>query len=610
YTVNGTTPTTNSTLYTAPFVLTNTSVVKAIATVPNENIGGVASALFLAAPTNTLLAGFSGGWTYNGGATQTNNVITLTDGNGGEARSVFYDFPVYVGGFSAQFVYQGVGGADGTTFVVQNSSNGPTALGGAGGSLGYAGITPSAAVEFNLYTGAGNTGTQFATNGAVGNYNSTLPLNFDSGDPVWVTISYSGSILSEQLQDLTTGQTYSSNYTVNIPSVVGTNFAYIGFTGGTGGSVSVQTVSDFVFGEINPPVLPPVITPNGATFTNAIQVSLSSSVTNTQIYYTLDGTWPSTNSPLYTAPLTLNNTTGVKAISVAPTNVTSPPVFAFFGEEFVGTGIAGFGGNGAGWTLNGGATVANNVLTLTDGNGSEARSAFYNTQEPITNFIAHFIYQSSGGADGTTFTVQNDSSGAASLGSAGGGLGYGGISPSAAIDLNLYSGQGGTGTRYATNGQTTGYTSTLPLDLGSGDPIWVTLLYDGTTWTERLVDQNNGNVYNANYAASLAAAVGGSSVAWVGFTGADGGVSSVQTVTDFTFSPIFPAPQLSASANNGQLSLSWLAKPLNYIVEFTTNLRAPIFWTQISQSPVVSGNKVTVNIPIGSTNTYYRLRLP
>jgi Chitobiase/beta-hexosaminidase C-terminal domain len=611
YTLNGTTPTTSSTLYTAPFQLTNTTVVKAMASVSNENSSGLATALFFAVPTNTTLAGFNGSWTYNGGAAQTNGVLTLTDGNGSEARSAFYDYPVYVGAFNAQFVYQGLGGADGTTFIIQNSPGGVTALGGAGGSLGYAGITPSAAVEFNLYTGAGNTGSIFATNGVTGGYNSTLPVNFDSGDPVLVTLNYSSGVLSEQLQDLTTGQIYATNYAVNLPSVVGgTNFALVGFTGATGGSVSVQTIIDFVFTEINPPILPPVITPNGAIFSNSVQVSLGDAVNNAQIYYTLDGTMPSTNSTLYSKPLTLSNTTVVKAIAAGSSNVISPPVFAFFGEQFVGTGIAGFGGSGSGWTLNGGATVTNNLLTLTDGNGGEARSAFYNTPQLITNFIAQFIYQSGGGADGTTFTVQNANTGVTSLGGGGGGLGYAGISPSAAVELNLYSGQGGTGTRYATNGITAGYASTLPLNLGSGDPIWVTLIYNGTTLTERLVDQNNGNTYNASYTASLPIAVGGSSTSWVGFTGADGGVASVQTITNFTFSPIFPAPMLSASAAGQQLTLTWPVAPMSYVVEFTTNLNAPITWTQISQSPVVSGGKAKVNIPIGSTNTYYRLRLP
>jgi hypothetical protein len=590
-------------------VLTNTSVVEAIASIPNEMASGPSAAVFLLATTNTEIAGFGGNWTYNGGATVTSNVLTLTDGNGSEARSAFYDTPVFIGSFNAQFVYQSTGGADGTTFVMQNSSSGPSAVGGAGGELGYSGITPSAAVELNLYSGAGGTGTQLATNGITGVYNSTLPLNLDSGDPIWVTLNYTGGSLTEQLVDLITDATYSTNYQASIPAAVAGNTAYVGFTGATGGSVSVQTVTDFIFTELNPPAPAPAIAPNGAIFTNSVLVSLSSTLSNAQIYYTLDGTLPTINAILYGAPFTLTNTAAVKAIAIAAGMSASAPAFAFFGDESIGTGISGFGGAGKGWTLNGGAVVASNILTLTDGNLGEARSAFFNTRQTITNFVARFVYQSGGGADGTTFVAQNGASGAASLGGGGGELGYTGITPSAAVEFNLYAGNGGTGTRFATNGVTMGYTSTLPLDLGSGDPIWISLIYDGATLAEDLVDQNNGNTYIATYPVNLPADVGGTNTAWVGFTGADGGVASVQTISNFTFSLIFPPPPLTASITAQGIVLSWPTTLLSYIVEYTTNLSPPATWSQIGQTPVVSGGLETVTIPIGSTNRFYRLRV-
>ena len=133
------------------------------------------------------------------------------------------------------------------------------ALGGDGSSLGYgpanptgggATITPSAAIELNLYD-AGSPhvpGTNFAIDGGFGSYNPTGNVDFwDTGDEINVVLTYNGSVLTETLTDLANNATYTATYTENLAQILGADTAYVGFSAATGGGASTQTVSDFSF---------------------------------------------------------------------------------------------------------------------------------------------------------------------------------------------------------------------------------------------------------------------------------------------------------------------------------------------------------------------------
>ena len=201
----------------------------------------------------------------NGGATLGNGLLTLTDGNNGEARSAFTSLPVAItnaAGFRASFVYTDVGGggADGATFCIQNTSN--TAVGGNGGALAWLGINNTGAVALNVYAGNGGSGTSFlfsypgGTNNPQPNggsaYLSTAPVNIASGNPILVNLTYNGQAgtLSETLTDQSTGATYNTVFSapaVNFESLLGGQSGYVGFTGATGGQALTQTISNFSF---------------------------------------------------------------------------------------------------------------------------------------------------------------------------------------------------------------------------------------------------------------------------------------------------------------------------------------------------------------------------
>lgn len=219
--------------------------------------------------------------------------------------------------------------------------------------------------------------------------------------------------------------------------------------------------------------------------------------------------------------------------------------------------LSGFGTNGTGFTLNQGQTtnglsVSNNVATLTNGGNNQGNSLFSNTKQSFGAFRVSFTYQdvspsSNGTADGFTFTLQNDTRGAAAVGGTGNSLGYAGaggattraaVSPSVAVAFNIYS---SSTTGLGTNGALTLGNTSLAV-LGSGNPINITLAYNGTTLTETLTDTvNTANTSTFSYAVNLTSTLGSSGTAYVGFTGATGAATATQRISNFSYT-VVPEP--------------------------------------------------------------------
>ncbi|MGA2852495.1 MAG: hypothetical protein ABSE46_26110, partial [Terracidiphilus sp.] len=71
---------------------------------------------------------------------------------------------------------------------------------------------------------------------------STTGINLHSGDIMDAHMVYDGTNLTLTLTDTLTQASVVEVFPVNIPSLVGGANAYVGFTGGTGGSTSTQNV--------------------------------------------------------------------------------------------------------------------------------------------------------------------------------------------------------------------------------------------------------------------------------------------------------------------------------------------------------------------------------
>src|SRR5439155_16458302 len=72
-------------------------------------------------------------------------------------------------------------------------------------------------------------------------------------------LSYNGTTLTLMITDASTLKSFTTSWTINIPTTVGGNTALVGFTGGTGGLTAIQDVLSWAYSTgsgTNPPAAP------------------------------------------------------------------------------------------------------------------------------------------------------------------------------------------------------------------------------------------------------------------------------------------------------------------------------------------------------------------
>jgi hypothetical protein len=275
YTTNGGTPTTASTLYTGAVTVSETESLKAIGTHSGDTNSSVGSAKYtikVATPTLNPAAG-----TYT--ASQT---VTISDTISG--ASIYYT-------------------TDGST---------PTTA-----STLYASAVTVAETE-SLKALATHTGD---TNSAVGSAKYTIDVATPTFSPGAGTYSSSQSVT---ISDATSGAniyyttnggtptTASTHYTAAVTvSATETLKALATHTGDTNSAVGSAAYT------ISAQAATPTFNPAGGNYSSAQSVTISDSTSGSTIYYTTNGTTPTTNSAVYGSAINVSSTETLEAIATA-----------------------------------------------------------------------------------------------------------------------------------------------------------------------------------------------------------------------------------------------------------------------------------------------------
>jgi fibronectin type 3 domain-containing protein len=210
------------------------------------------------------LAGFANATdlTVNGSTfvSPSEHVVRLTNGNN-QTGSIFSNTRFAAGSFTTTFdvrLHEGSqpNYADGFTFDLQ--ANSPTALGTGTAGIGYRGIGHSVAVIFSTFQHTGDPSSSWvglSLNGAapVIRVDTTQPppgLLLNSQDIKQINLSYNGTTLTVRVQDVVQPElVFTTSFTVNIAQVIGSDTAYVGFTGASGSNSfwQLEDVVDWTF---------------------------------------------------------------------------------------------------------------------------------------------------------------------------------------------------------------------------------------------------------------------------------------------------------------------------------------------------------------------------
>ena len=187
--------------------------------------------------------------------------------------------------------------------------------------------------------------------------------------------------------------------------------------------------------------------------------------------------------------------------------------------------------------MNGNAAATANDLSLTNGGGGRASSAFIKT--PISssaNFTSTFDFTMNPGsqpfqADGLTFIIQNAGAGASALGDSGGALAVNGIVPSVGIAFRSFLFD--EAVIFQNGDVTSGPSNAFSLGSNPTNHVSVTATYLNHLLNFTATNSDTNQTISNSLPIDLTTF--GPSV-FIGFSGATGGATSIQDVTNWNLS--------------------------------------------------------------------------
>jgi len=247
-----------------------------------------------------------------------------------------------VGGkLDATLAYKLVNVGNGRILEVASGSSGPGATLDTGIDSGVTGPQQRWSISSN-----GDGYFQIANLGSTGGTSNVL----DNGSS-----TASGSLVTQQAADSSAGQEWdvvgAGNETFTIVNKASSLVLGVDSSSSVNGSIEQQTASGSNIDWVTPmsaaqqwKIVPahilaagslgiaatPIFSPAGGSYTSAQMVTISDSTAGATIYYTIDGTTPTTSSPTYSTGITVNSTETLQAIAAATGYANSAVASASF----------------------------------------------------------------------------------------------------------------------------------------------------------------------------------------------------------------------------------------------------------------------------------------